>query len=130
MTKQIFRIAALAVVLAGMATADDRWVHFFDGGDRTSSDYDSETVQYRASNKFVKVWVKDVDPSGTYVFIHIELYAPTQQWHALSMTKYDAKGAIIKSYSEPSPTWDDIIPESLGDALLHRLFRADKGREQ
>jgi hypothetical protein len=126
--KRILVLLALAAPL--LVAQTDRWVYFFTDVDNARSYIDAQTVQYRASsqtgvpNDYVSVWVKIVHSSGTSTLAHNQLHYTTRHVRFLSLVNYDAEGKITYSSYEPGK-WVDITPESMGDALLHRLYRMD-----
>jgi hypothetical protein len=117
-------VLALMMLTATLAAQpSDRWVRFFNATNHITGYYDNQTVTYRAGdNQYVTAWVKLVDPSGDYGVTHFEMHATTRRIRALSYARYDANNQQVTSVSEPD-AWADIIPESLADALLHRLYR-------
>jgi hypothetical protein len=120
-------VLALMMILSASllaAQTGDRWIHFFtataDGG---TAYYDNQTVVYRAGdNQYATAWVKVAEPSGEFGMLHLEMHATSRHMRSLSYARYDASGKQVTSSFEPT-TWDDIIPESLADCLLHRLYR-------
>jgi hypothetical protein len=128
--KRILTLMILTATLLGAQTPTaSRWAHFFVAadGDGSNGYYDTETVQYRASdNQYVTAWVKVVEKDGGWMSMHFELHATTRRARNLSWARYDASGQLLTSSKQQSSAWDDIIPESLADLLLHRLYRFDK----
>jgi hypothetical protein len=118
-------LLALMILAAPLAAQNDtnRWVRFFSAANDSTGYLDNQTISYRPSDsQYATVWVRLVEPSGEYGLIHFEMHATTRHMRSLSYARYDANHQQITSSFDPS-TWDDVIPESLADSLLHRLYR-------
>jgi hypothetical protein len=119
------RILTLMIFSASLLGAQDRWVNFFIPAAGGAAYYDAETVHYRASdNQFVTAWVRVVEPDGGHTLLHVEVHATTRHMRSLWMVEYDANQRQIATGSSTT-AWDDIVPESLADALFHRLYRVN-----
>uniref|UniRef100_Q01TQ8 Uncharacterized protein n=1 Tax=Solibacter usitatus (strain Ellin6076) TaxID=234267 RepID=Q01TQ8_SOLUE len=120
------RILTLLALSASMLAAQtDRWVPFFAGSTGDTGYFDNETIRYSPSDdQYATAWVRVVESSGAYGILHIQVHATTRHARTLSFVKYDANHQQIDPTASYSATpWSDIVPESLADVLLNRLYR-------
>lgn len=133
--KRIFTLTIIAAaLLAGglhAQSAQSDWKHYGTGGPDNKESYyyyKPSTVRYRASdngpNDYASVWIKIIDPSGSYDVEHLEQHYTSRRYRILSATSYDGKGSITRSSDTPGE-WHEIVPDSLGDTMFH-LFWAVK----
>jgi hypothetical protein len=113
-----------AAVLA--SAAESRWQYVISTPDNERVYIDTQSYEYpeyqgTTRGEYVNFWTKWAKPDKTIMLPHYQLYCTGKRMRILGWATYSTSGALTGSSSVPSTNWEDIIPDSVGDALL-RLF--------
>jgi hypothetical protein len=135
--KRIFTLTIMAAALlaAGLHAQTDyyapesRWV--LGGNDAKDNPFylDSQTLRYRpADPDYCMVWVKFTQKDGGYMLMHYEFHRTNGggREHYLSGAGYSAAGEMTQSTNSPG-AWEEVIPGSVGEGILRRIFSAGRG---
>lgn len=76
-------------------------------------------------NGILKVWGKSIEKDTTknlsYQIVRYELKCRSNQIKIVSGTDYDKSGKVLKLRTYDDPTWEDAIPDSIGEAILETI---------
>ena len=88
--------------------------------------YDADTERCEASTGVLKVWVKVLRVgekiAGRYALVQYELKCKTDELRIKSRTEYD-KGGNVLEIGSLDDSWSDVIPGSVGAAILKIVCR-------
>jgi len=69
----------------------------------------------------LRVWIKSIEKDTSkplaYSIDRIELNCRSSQMRTISRTKYGRDGRVLDSFAVPTPTWQDLTPDSLGESV-------------
>ncbi len=70
------------------------------------------------------VWIRTAEAkSQGYSLDRYELKCAARKLRLASSTDYDKDGRVLHSTSFDSASWDDVIPDSVGEAILQTVCR-------
>nr|AUN36125.1 hypothetical protein [uncultured bacterium] len=87
--------------------------------------YNTYKLDCDSKTKTVKVWIKEIrERSKTKASMtKYELNCRTEQFRILSMVEYYENGNIGETYQPANPKWADVVPETIGNAILITVCR-------
>lgn len=87
--------------------------------------YNTRKLECDSKTKTMKVWIKEIrEPSKTKASMaKYELNCRTEQFRILSMVEYYENGKVSETYQPANPKWSDVVPETIGTAILTTVCR-------
>jgi hypothetical protein len=98
---------------------------------RRAASTDEEFYNYNTrkmtcdSKGVLKVWIRTegIGYGETRAMTRYEINCRNNQTRIMSMVKYDSGGGVTSNRSWKNPDWDEVIPDSVGEAILETVCR-------
>lgn len=116
----VFMLLLSSVCLA-FQPDPDRWGWIY-SDDRVGIFYDKQTMDYYDNWYTCKVWLMKVYPNKDSYKIQKIFIKKNRTMSIMSTAEYDSNGKIISSESWQYPDYDEIVPDSIGEAIYEYFF--------
>lgn len=119
------RAAALLLMLLLPADAEAaNWMRAAQGGNGTVAEFDQDT--FRVAGDEVTAWIaydfsRDRTERARSAKSRVKVNCASWSSKTLSMIRYAADGSVMQDTKSPFASFEEIIPESLGDELAQSL---------
>lgn len=104
-----------------------KWIEYA-GTNKTTKFYDKTSLPTSRKKPF-KVWIRDEqnespkEGSLDYTLSSIKIDCRTDELGHVSDVEYDSNGNVLNNYSASSIKMEQVVPDSVGEALLKKLCK-------
>lgn len=106
------------ILVTGISAQTTKWRYVMTVPDGAKSYLNDEVRILRNGNKLA--WEKIITPSGSSMVAFTEWDCPSRLRLMRQVTRYSPDGRTSET-GKPSPTWDEIIPDSMSDLHYARI---------